>query len=135
MKILCRTLFDCSRTGTTGHFRLAQLPVTDRMGFEINNIQDWNFSRNQQRNFESILQLVSLFTQPLNVSWPCCHGDSWTFEFDIEYQSVFADQHDPLGLLKKHSQGIPMILGLNEQAVVDRVLLPDQNIKFEFIEF
>ena len=111
------------------------MPITDRNGQRIVNEQQWNRARNQQRNFESILQLVSLFTQPLNVSWPCCHGDSWTFEFDIEYQSVFADQHDPLGLLKKHSQGIPMILGLNEQAVVDRVLLPDQNIKFEFIEF
>jgi hypothetical protein len=136
MRIKIITKFDCTATGITGHFRPGKLPIRDRQGQLINNEQQWVKARNQQRNFESILQLISLFTQPLNITQPSYHSQqqSWVFEFDIEYQSVFDYENDRLGLLKKHCHGIPMILGLNETDTKDNVMIPGQNVQFELID-
>jgi hypothetical protein len=136
MRIRITTKFDCTATGITGHFRSGKLPIRDRLGNQIVNEQQWIQARNQQRNFESILQLIGLFTQPMNITQPIYNKNkkSWIFEFDIEFQSVFDYENDRLGLLKKHSSGIPMILGLNESNTQDNVLMPDKNINFEFID-
>lgn len=138
MKILCRTLFDCSRTGTTGHFRLAQLPVTDRMGFEIKTIQDWNFSRNQQRNFETIMQMISLRAQPTVVKDPQEQNGEWQFEFEVETPGVYSNNgtaEDTSSLLHE-CQDTPMIKGLRESLTAQTCLQTsgqDQNIWFETI--
>ena len=136
MRIRVTTKFDCTATGITGHYRDGRLPIIDKFGKKIINEQQWNQARNQQRNFESLIQLVSLFTQPLNVTQPIYNIDkkAWIFDFDIEYQSVFDHNNDKLGLLKKHCQGIPMILGLNETDVEINIIKPDENIEFELIE-
>jgi len=67
MQILCRTFFDCSPTGITGHYRPSQVPFTDGAGNTINNQHDWTFARNQQRNWETLNQLISLRTQPFDI--------------------------------------------------------------------
>ena len=70
MKIKCKTLFDITFTGVTGRFSVSAIPFKDRTGREIKNIDNWNFARNQQRNYETLLQLLSLRTQPMNISNP-----------------------------------------------------------------
>jgi len=67
MRILCRTLFDCSATGVTGHYRPSQVPFEDSAGNTIANQHDWMFARNQQRNWETLNQLISLRTQVFDV--------------------------------------------------------------------
>jgi len=133
MRIFVSTHFDCTATGTTGHFRQAQLPTTDRAGYTIANEQEWNRSRNQQRNFETLLQLIGLYTQPLDLSNPTYNANSklWNFVFEVEFEGIFATESDTLGLLKQQAQRVPMITGLGESQPLNRQLEPDVNIFFK----
>lgn len=138
MKILCRTLFDCSYTGTTGHFRVGQVPYQDEQGQTINNIADWSRSRNQQRNFETILQMISLRAQPEILSRPVCLDGIWQFEFAVESAGVYSNDGtaDSTAQLLAECSGTPMITGLDEQPELESCLIvqgPDQNIWFETV--
>ena len=117
MKILCRTLFDCSLTGVTGHYRSSEIPFVDRAGQTIHNQPAWNHSRNQQRNWETLLQIISLRTQPVDLTVPVKKNAEWEFEFDSESEGVFAmhGNLDPLAGLKQDCEGVPMMLNLTEQ--------------------
>ena len=94
MKIQCRTLFDCSYTGITGHFRPSIIPFEDQTGRLINDQQDWNRARNQQRNWETIVQMISLRTQPMNISNTSVVDDVWEFSFEIETPGVYSANGD-----------------------------------------
>lgn len=138
MKIVCRTLFDCSRTGTTGHLKISQLPYTDLQGQTIDSVQNWNFSRNQQRNFETILQMISLRAQPEILSDPTEQDGTWQFEFEVESAGVYSNDGtvNSTGQLLKECTDTPMIVGLREKNTLDPVLKtqgPDQNIWFETV--
>jgi hypothetical protein len=132
MKIRVDTYFNCTATGTTGHFRQVQLPMINRSGDTIADEAAWNRSRNQQRNFETLLQLIGLYTQPLELSTPTVDPQTqlWSFEFEIEFEGIFADSTDNLGLLKQQARNVPMITGLGEQHSLPRQLIPDVNIFF-----
>lgn len=138
MKIICRTLFDCSRTGTTGHFRVSEVPYTDGAGVEIYNIGDWTVSRNQQRNFESILQMISLRAQPSIDTPPTESNGVWSFEFSVESDGVYSAD-GTLGntdALTKECAGTPMIVGLREHQPLEPFLITQgeqQNIWFETV--
>lgn len=138
MKILCRTLFDCSYTGVTGHFRPSEIPFVDRAGQSVNNLADWHRSRNQQRNWETIVQILGLRTQPQNITRPEKQQDAWQFEFASESDGVYGsgDSPDPLAGLKNDCQGVPMIVALTEKSGLNPMLAVDgdnQNIWFETI--
>lgn len=138
MKIVCRTLFDCTYTGVTGSFKPSQVPFTDRAAQTITNMQQWNHSRNQQRNWETVLQIISLRVQPENIVLPWYKDNQWQFEFTVNSQDVYAlsNHPDPLAGLKTACEGVPMICGLNEKHSLSSVLQPwsqDQNIWFESI--
>ena len=138
MKILCRTLFDCSYTGVTGHFRVAEVPFTDRVGQRITDQLEWNRSRNQQRNWETLIQIISLRTQPQDMTIPTNRDGVWEFEFKSESEGVFEifGNSDPLAGLKADFEGVPMMLHLNEQpdlAPTISISGEDQNIWFETI--
>jgi len=132
MKIRVDTYFDCTATGTTGHFRQVQLPMTNRVGKTIVDESTWNCSRNQQRNFETILQLIGLYTQPLELSTPTVDTQTqlWSFDFEVEFEGIFANDVDSLGLLKQQARNVPMITGLGEERSLPRQLIPDVNIFF-----
>ena len=138
MKIQCRTLFDCSRTSVTGHFRSAQLPFQDQTGKTIANQDDWNFARNQQRNWETIMQMISLRAQPVNIQQPTVSSGVWQFVFEVESAGVYSLNGDAkdVGTLLNECAGIPMIVNLTELPGLDPKLVtagPDQNIWFETI--
>lgn len=138
MKILCRTLFDCSRTGVTGIFRSAELPFKDRANQDIRSQQDWNRSRNQQRNYETLTQIFGLRTQPLNITVPVKIQDTWQFAFDSESEGVFDvyGDLDPLAGLKLDCDGVPMVLNLTEGKDVAPTIRTQglqQNIWFDTI--
>lgn len=138
MKIQCRTLFDCSRTGVTGTFRPSEIPYQDCAGQMVNNHPDWNRSRNQQRNYETLLQIFGLRTQPQEITQPVCDHKVWQFTFESENEGVFGvhNNPDPLAGLLIDCEGVPMILNLTEQSSLAPVLTtqgPQQNIWFETI--
>jgi len=133
VKVVCH--FDCTLTGVTGHYRAGKIPFRDRAGQWIKDELSWTKARNQQRNYETLTQLIGLFTQPLNISTPeyVPHNQSWQFTFEIEHTGIFEHQGDSLGLLKHQSRGVPMILGLNERSDLEPILLPGINIEFSEI--
>ena len=138
MKVLCRTLFDCTFTGVTGHLRPQQLPFVTKTGLVIHTPDQWNRSRNQQRNWESLIQVVSLRTQPMNVVRPEKQSDGWHFEFEVEAEGVLSSGHDAgtLDGLISDCDGVPMITGLDESIVVTATLHAqgsNQNIWFSAI--
>ena len=138
MKVLCRTLFDCTYTGVTGHFRAQQLPYTTKGGLILDTVEDWNRARNQQRNWESLLQIMSLRTQPMNVVLPVKHKDGWHFEFEVEAEGVLSGGHNTGDLdgLVADCDGVPMVTGLDESGIVTATLHAqgqDQNIWFSAI--
>ncbi len=138
MKILCRTLFDCSYTGVTGHFRVSEIPFVDQAGQQVLNQADWHRSRNQQRNWETLMQIVGLRTQPQNITKPEHKSKEWLFEFVAESEGVYSStgNDDPLSGLKQDCVGVPMVIGLKEKSNMSPTINvdgEDQNIWFETI--
>lgn len=138
MKIQCRTLFDCSYSGVTGHYRVGSVPFQDHNGRDINSHQDWNYSRNQQRNFETIIQMISLRAQPDITRRPHQVENLWQFEFEIETPGVYSNNGDVNNLdgLLNECDGIPMVIGLGETTELESCLITkgeNQNIWFTAI--
>jgi hypothetical protein len=133
MKIACRTLFDCSPTGTTGHFRVSDVPRQDRCSQAIVDQLTWNRSRNQQRNWETLLQIVQLRSQIDILQQPQRESDGWHWQFEVEQDSVYGQE---FRALCEDGAGVPMILGLDEINTPGPVLItagPGQNIWFQAI--
>jgi hypothetical protein len=133
-RIRISTTFDCTTTGVTGHYKAAQLPFRDRAHQLINSEAAWLRSRNQQRNYETLMQIVNLYTQPMNSSCSEHKNDQWSFEFDTEFDGVFSSGDDSLGLLKAAATGVPMLDKLDSFQFVTASLLPNINVFFEEIE-
>ena len=132
MRIQCQTLFDITATGVTGHFKPSRMPFQDATGAVINSEILWNRARNQQRNWETVTQIISLRTQ-VDFIPPVQNNDTWTFEFEIVNDQLFANDQDPLAVLKTDCADVPMITGLNETALNDTVLVTDKNIWFTIV--
>lgn len=135
MKFACQTLFDITATGTTGHCKATRMPFRDRAGQTIDTTESWNRSRNQQRNWETITQVLSLRTQLFDLSDPIPDqtGTRWMFEFETEATGVYGPESDPVSILRSDAKGVPMLLGLNNDPDIETVLVtegPRQNIWF-----
>jgi hypothetical protein len=114
------TLVDITATGVTRHR------------------PDNELERNQQRNWETVLQVIGLKAQPQLIEGPVCqeftidqssgfgemyHGQQkcWIFTFGVEHEDVFLLDDDPVGMLDKDFAQVPIICGLEETA---RFMLP-----------
>lgn len=103
--------------------------------------------RNQQSNYETIIQIISLRALPENISEPKIiktklnewgksdNGSTncWEFQFEILQNAVFNDGNNELGNLYKDCVGVPMIVGLSEYDGLEPTLGND-NIYFEIIQ-
>jgi hypothetical protein len=134
MKIQCQTLFDITVTGTTGHVKPSRMPYVDVAGTKIVDTESWNRSRNQQRNWETVTQLISLRTQISELTEPVKINDCWQFEFEVENENLFTNGVDTLAVLKEDCTGVPMLIKLNESADTGTVLTVDENIWFALIQ-
>jgi hypothetical protein len=133
MRIQCQTLFDITATGTTGHIKPSRMPFQDASGTLITDIESWNRSRNQQRNWETVTQLISLRTQVNDLMVPGRINDCWQFEFEVDNENLFHDNNDPLAVLKEDCAGVPMLTGLNESTQTSGQFVVDQNIWFTIV--
>lgn len=96
-----------------------------------------NLARNQQRNWETVLQIIGLRTQPLNIRSPrnpqlvslsnhqfgSYYRDSqrcWKFVFYIEKPDALGTIDNPIEFLEHDFDQIPIISGLTET-----ISLPD----------
>jgi hypothetical protein len=110
-RIRCYTLFDITSTG-----------ILNRSKPPVDADDTWLLKRNTQCNFDTILQVISLRSQPevikypeRNIGDPKCFGSTvktdhhWTFDFEIQHASVFENGIQPLGGLYADCNGVPMI--------------------------
>ena len=138
MKIQARTLFDCSATGVTGSFRIGQIPFEDRAGQTVTDVSSWTRSRNQQRNWETLQQMISLRAQPTITQTPKAKDGAWYFEFEVETPGVYSSNNDLDNLdgLINECENIPMVTDLGEAKSLQPCLItqgPDQNLWFDTI--
>ena len=135
-KIECRCLFDITATGVTGHYKSSRVPFHDHVGQLIIDESTWHRARNQQRNWETLTQLISLRTQVIDLSTPIRHNNMWLFEFATETADVYGTADDPTAVLRSDAAGVPMIINLATDQIQSQELIttgPDQNIWFNSI--
>lgn len=123
-RIRCHTLFDITQTG-----------VLNRSKPTSEEVDDWIERRNTQCNFDTILQVISLRSQPevcktpTRVEMTLTDFDNfgflyksnedqisycWHFDFEVQHPSVFENGIKPLGSLYNDCEGVPMILCKNQ---------------------
>ena len=133
-RITCRTQFDITATGVRNNFHRNRVPFDTVQGIRIDTDQAWNRARNQQRNWETINQVLSLRALPTDITDPVVIEQDglrlWQFEFSVEQSGALAADGDAMGALKQDCVGVPMITGLTENAGVDDALIVDRNITF-----
>jgi hypothetical protein len=148
-RIRCYTLFDITKTGIVNR----KPPING----SAEQIKKWEQSRNTQSNFDTVIQIVSLRSQPEEISTPLAKKielnkssyfgfafdteekkkSMWEVEFSILHHSVFNDELDELGFLYKDCHGVPMIKVGTEWNKLPLVLdtTPEfKNIHFEIID-
>lgn len=144
MRIRCSTLFDITMTG-----------VSRRHVATVDDVAKQLKQRNQQINLETILQIISMRCQPEEISnpdtvivdlnskiWGTEYHRSmktikiWTFEFSVHQRDVFFDGVDELGNLYADSNGVPMIVNLEESSRLAEQINTSKelkNIHFEIL--
>lgn len=133
MRFSCTTRFDITATGVTGHFKSARVPFEDRAGCIIQDISDWNRSRNQQRNWETVQQIISMRTQISASTEPVRTGSTWHFEFETETPGVYGTDDDPVAVLYSDATGVPMLVDLDNHKDIAPFIVTsgtEQNIWF-----
>jgi hypothetical protein len=134
MRVRCCTYFDITATGVKNHYRPSHGPFWDAAGNSISDSVTWNRARNQQRNWETVNQLISLRALPVDITTPVVTQDQdrnvWTFEFSIEQDGALTVGDDVVGALIQDSYMIPMLTGLGETPTEDKFLSADANIFF-----
>jgi hypothetical protein len=97
------------------------------------------FERDQQRNWETVLQALGLRAQPLMITGPVSFTENvnngtwhfgelyegeqkiWAWSFGVEHEDIFLLGDDPMGALLKDFEQVPVVTGLTETA---RFMLP-----------
>jgi hypothetical protein len=94
--------------------------------------------RNQQRNWETVLQCIGIKAQPQLIQGPYRQKllidensifpeiyfgkqEVWFFSFGVDHEDVFLSNNDPVGALDQAFTKVPIICGLEETA---RFMLP-----------
>lgn len=138
-RICCYTLFDITRTGVLNRSK----PSEDYIG-------DWIYQRNTQCNFDTILQVISLRSQPEVVKNPTkelatsedlenfgflfnYEEDTeqyfWKFEFEVQHPSVFENGITDLGALYNDCNGVPMIVFKDQSDSLVSFLNANEDLK------
>ena len=130
-------------------FTLIDITPTGVISYSPQN----EFKRNQQRNWETVQQILSLRTQPTILETDNFTADLkgynfgvnytgqhhiWTFKFGVDYADIYQDGPDKFGLVKYDFKITPIILKLNETAVPEIAVFqpkgPWNNIYFKSLQ-
>lgn len=132
MRFKCLTNFNITATGVTGHYRSNRLPFQDKQNSEINDMETWNRARNQQRNWETLTQIISLRTQITQISEPKRENDMWYFTFSAESPGAYGTADNPTVILYGDCEGVPMIIDLGSGGITGSLVThgEEQNIWF-----
>jgi len=137
MRFFCETFFDITSTGVVGHYKSSRVPFVDMAGKNIVDEKTWSLSRNQQRNWETITQLIGMRSQIFEITVPKKQENMWYFEFEVETPDVFGPPDDPVSTLIADCDSVPMLVGLDNKADLSGILITKgikQNTWFRKIE-
>jgi hypothetical protein len=136
VRIQCWTTFDITVTGVRNNFNVNRPPFRDQQGRWIDTAELWHHARNQQRNWDTVNQLLSLRTLPTNTT-DSQRADRdvrvWQFEFTVDHVDAFSDGDRVFGALERDCRDVPMITGLEETPGQIALLEPGANIGFRLI--
>jgi len=130
------TLFDITKTGIIKTCNADFPTFVDEADQLIRNKSEWDKSRNQQRNWEIIIQLLGFRAQPIIKSPPmkilnCDIFKSnfglqtvWKLDFSSEQPGVYS-----LDLFINEFDNIPMITNLNETTNFNKSTLTTHGIE------
>ena len=143
--IRCYTLFNITKTGIRQRGKIPDDVQVDKFIKQ----------RNSQNNFDTLLQVISLRSQPEVFKDPIFRNidlkelnfgfiyestkemcDVWYFDFEVHHPSVFNDGINQFGNLYKDCNNIPMMKVEKEHTMLSNFLdiSPElQNIYFEFV--
>jgi len=109
-------------------YTLVDITKTDVLSYS----QEKEKQRNQQRNWETVIQVLSLRAQLIELDYLGVKKENikthsfgidysgdhnvWSFEFSVEHENVYAQDNDRYGTLKNDFRIAPIILGLDETA-------------------
>lgn len=121
------------------YFTIGTLVDITATGVTRNKVGEDEHKRNQQRNWETVLQVLGIRAQPTLVEGPMTgivdeqilgqlfgdmyHGEQriWLASFSIEHKDVYRKGDDQLALLAEDFNQVPIVTGLDETA---RFILP-----------
>lgn len=151
--IACHTLVDISKTGVISLYRKEIPMFMDDAEQIVRDQRTWERSRNQQRNFETVTQIIGLRAQPINLEIPhkvkvdlAEHKFGtdftgvqavWSFTFTVEHTAVFDRDNTSLRALVLDMDNIPCIIKMTETVTIVSPVFRSQgtssNIYFEKI--
>lgn len=138
-RIRCYTLFDITKTNITSRAK------------PDDSVEQWLHKRNTQCNFDTILQIVSLRSQPEVTKEPykteteltnfgSLYNEKklipcWIFEFEVQHSSVFDNGINELGALYIDCDNVPMIKTSTDMSLSTFLNISTElkNIHFEII--
>lgn len=138
-KIECFTLFDITATGVSSARSPGAFPWTTKNGIVLRDAKDLVTARNQQRNWDTLLQLIGMRTQSFEIQPPTLleptdrvdlphwtgHQRTWHFTFGVENAEQWLLDNDYYHWLKNDSDCVPMIVGLSETPNIDPFIIVD----------
>ena len=130
-------------------FTLIDITPTGVISYSLQN----EHKRNQQRNWETVQQILGLRTQPTILETDDFVDDVvdynfgikyqgehkiWTFKFGVDYADIYQEGPDKFGLIKNDFKITPVILNLSETILPEVAVFtpkgPWNNIYFKSIE-
>lgn len=143
MRIICHTLYDITKTGVNSR--------KSTIGVDAAQLER---QRSQQSNFETILQIISMRSQPeditvpvkrpyqsVDVDWGYLYEQqmqsdaeknpiyAWSFSFTVNHAAVFNNGIDELGNLNNDCHGVPIITRLEEWPRLSNMLSTDNELR------
>ncbi len=125
----CVTLIDITKTNSVRHYH---------KGMDESEAE-YNIKRNQRRNWESILQVIGLRSQPTHLTDSVMYldeeltqynfgtifstGTLWVFNFGVEHEGIFDLPNKPLGGLLNDLHNVPIVTGLLETVNINPAII------------
>ena len=143
------SLIDITATGLVAPYNSKFKQIIDDSDTIINNERSWNKSRNKQRNWETVVQVLGLRSFPNIVSTPITIFDDlsnyefgsdyigkeniWVFRFTTEQSGLFTGTNGPTEMLELDLHQVPITTNLDETvninpAIIDTLSLTTRNL-------
>lgn len=148
------TLFDITYTGTKRNYNARIIPFVDQAHRKIVCADTWQKSRNQQRNWDTVIQLLGLRNQPVSFTLPIVamedlanfkfgpkyigKANVWKFTCEYEHADLYRVGDNVFKILEDDFRNVPMITGLSESVTIHPScfqILPECNIYFKKMKF